>query len=192
MTPTPDPVRSLLELRARRLLADLKSTMMATSAINAKRSTISSPTPIPGPNPNPNPNQSGSGEDGPGERGGGGSGGDAGRGGGDDGASVGLSRPSCGLQTLPQVRPADGITTSHSHHLAGSHGPHSHLWSSFKCAAGISASSNADASSSFLRKTEKFVLRVHRCTSQDQDGLSAPFTFTYFLVGADLDESGPR
>ena len=89
MTPTPDPVRSLLELRARRLLADLKSTMMATSAINAKRSTISSPTPIPGPNPNPNPNQSGSGEDGPGERGGGGSGGDAGRGGGDDGASVG-------------------------------------------------------------------------------------------------------
>ena len=37
MTPTPDPVRSLLELRARRLLAGLKSTMMATSAINASQ-----------------------------------------------------------------------------------------------------------------------------------------------------------
>ena len=187
MTPTPDPVRSLLELRARRLLADLKSTMMATSAINAKRSTISSPTPIP--NPNPNPNQSGSGEDGPGERGGGGSGGDAGRGGGDDGASVGLSRPSCGLQTLPQVRPADGITTSHSHHLAGSHGPHSHLWSSFKCAAGISASSNADASSSFLRKTEKVVFVYFSGIRTVCLLLSL---FTYLLVGADLDESGPR
>ena len=56
-------MRSLLELRARRLLALRRlKTMMATSAINAKGS----------PTPNPNPNQSGSGEDGPGDRGDGG------------------------------------------------------------------------------------------------------------------------
>ena len=51
----------------------------------------------------------------------------------------------------------------------------------FKCAAGISASSNADASSSFFWKV--VVL---------QDGLLLLSLFTYLLVGADLVESGPR
>jgi len=55
---------------------------------------------------------------------------------------------------------------------------HTLLWSSFKCAAGISASSNADASSSFFWKV--VVL---------QDGLLLLSLFTYLLVGADLVES---
>ena len=58
---------------------------------------------------------------------------------------------------------------------------HTLLWSSFKCAAGISASSNADAPSSFFWKV--VVL---------QDGLLLLSLFTYLLVGADLVESGPR
>eukprot|EP00964_Phaeocystis_antarctica_P133763 scaffold97995_cov67-Phaeocystis_antarctica.AAC.1 len=57
---------------------------------------------------------------------------------------------------------------------------HTLLWSSFKCAAGISASSNADASSSFFWKV--IVL---------QDGLLLLSLFTYLLVaGADFVESG--
>ena len=51
----------------------------------------------------------------------------------------------------------------------------------FKCAAGISTSSNADASSSFFWKVVLL-----------QDGLLLLSLFTYLLVGADLVESGPR
>ena len=58
---------------------------------------------------------------------------------------------------------------------------HSTLVFFFKCAADISASSNADASSSFFWKV--VVL---------QDGLLLLSLFTYLLVGADLVESGPR
>ena len=70
--------------------------------------------------------------------------------------------------------------------LAGSTWPTLTLYSGlllFKCAAGISASSNAssNASSSFFWKV--VVL---------QDGLLLLSLFTYLLVGADLDESGPR
>ena len=69
--------------------------------------------------------------------------------------------------------------------LAGSSRPTLTLYSGLLSSvlAGISASSNgnADASSSFFWKV--VVL---------QDGLLLLSLFTYLLVGADLDESGPR
>ena len=68
-------------------------------------------------------------------------------------------------------------SVSHYHTLSKELTAYTHtlLWSSFKCAAGFSASS------SFFWKV--VVL---------QDGLLLLSLFTYLLVGADLVESGPR
>ena len=83
-----------------------------------------------------------------------------------------FSRKQSVSQSLPHFLLAGSTWPSHSTHTL--------LWSSFKRAAGISASSNADASSSFFWKV--VVL---------QDGLLLLSLFTYLLVaGADFVESG--